>query len=139
MWSWGTRGKSLRRCVSSCKLDAALVAGGVEDAAAGEGGETHTGLARLLQRQLKLCRRRVEKKEAELQGLEQQRQFFHSQLVQRQVETSNCPICFEDGANVVTECGHWFLQAVHQLLLRTGDGLNRARCVARIWTGGSTL
>jgi hypothetical protein len=95
---------------------------GVEDAAAGEGGETHTGLARLLHRQVKLCRRRVEKKEAELQGLEQQRQFFHSQLVQRQVETSNCPICFEDGANVVTECGHWFCKQCINSYFRTGDG-----------------
>lgn len=114
-----------------------LLQAGVEDAE-GE-GEPHTGLARLLQRQLKLCRRRVEKKEAELHGLEQQRQFFHSQLVQRQEESSNCPICFEDGANVVTECGHWFCKQCINSYFRTGTAPNRARCVSTIWTGGSTL
>lgn len=102
-----------------------------------EDAEAQTGLVRVLQRQLKLCRRRLDKKQEEVRGLEQQRQFFQNQLVAVEAapEGTVCPICLEHGANVVTDCGHWFCKTCIHAYFRTTDGVKPCpvckRCLER--------
>lgn len=101
----------------------------------GEEGEADTNLIRTIKRRIKHNERQLGECRARLASLTQQHAYFKTQL--EDVTVRQCPICFSDTADVITQCGHWFCGACIREYLknrsRAACPVCKAQLVARGW------